>query len=129
MTDIFKTLFGIDGGDALNQTGQNSNQNEGPFDQWRDWLSFRRMLTPILIKILFWINIAICVFAGLGNIIMSFDSYRGGEQFFMGLMILILGPLFIRVACELLIVIFKMNESLSEISSKLDQEGPDGDSW
>ena len=101
-----------------------------PFDQWRDWISFRRMLTPFLIKILFWINIVICVFAGLGVIIESFDRYRGGgDQFFGGLMILVLGPLLIRVSCELLIVIFKMNESLSEISNKLDQRGPDGDSW
>jgi hypothetical protein len=72
----------------------------------------------------------ICVFAGLGVIIESFDRYRGGgDQFFGGLMILVLGPLLIRVSCELLIVIFKMNESLSEISNKLDQRGPDGDSW
>jgi len=40
----------------------------------------------------------------------------------LGLIYLIVGPLFVRVYCELLIVIFKMNDTLGVIARNTTQE-------
>ena len=81
-----------------------------------DFLNFDKMITPVIIKIIFWIGITICIIAGLAMIISGVSSYWGGGlQVLSGLATLILGPLGVRVYCELLIIIFKINDSLSEI--------------
>jgi len=70
-----------------------------------EYLSFKKLITPALIQVLFWIAV-------LGNTIRAL-FYSGG--FFEGLATLILGPILIRVFCEGLIVIFEINNTLTEI--------------
>jgi phosphotransferase system glucose/maltose/N-acetylglucosamine-specific IIC component len=85
-----------------------------------DFLKFRKMITPAIIQVLFWIGVAVCVIAGLVFMAYSFDSYSGGVGVFLsGLLVLILGPIGVRVYCELLILFFRMNESLTEIKDSL----------
>ncbi len=85
-----------------------------------DFLKFRKMITPAIIQVLFWIGVVGCVIAGLVTIGYSFDSYSGGVGVFLsGLMILILGPIGIRIYCELLILFFRMNDTLTEIKDNL----------
>jgi len=76
-----------------------------------DFLSFRRMVTPMIIQVIFWIFVAISVLGGLGLLVSS----GSGEGAFFGLLYLIVGPLVARVYCEILIVIFRMNETLTDI--------------
>ncbi|HUF76281.1 MAG TPA: DUF4282 domain-containing protein [Longimicrobiales bacterium] len=76
-------------------------------------LSFRRMITPVIIQVIFWILIVIVVISGLALVV---GGDTGGQQFF-GLVYLVVGPLIVRVYCELLIVIFRMNETLTRIES------------
>jgi hypothetical protein len=80
-----------------------------------DFLAFRRMITPIIIQIVFWIGVVACVVGGF--VVMFVIELPGpkGQQFFSGLALLLLGPLVVRVYCEILIVIFRMNESLTDI--------------
>jgi hypothetical protein len=75
------------------------------------------MITPVIIQILFWILIALVVIAA---IVSMFNS-----SFFYGLFVLVVGPVMVRVWCEILIVIFNMsgflhdiNESLKEIKQR-----------
>ena len=75
-----------------------------------DFFSFDRMITPTIIKIVFWIGLVVTVLGGLIFLLAG----NGGVRF-LGLLYLVLGPLGVRVYCELLIVIFKMNETLSSI--------------
>lgn len=77
----------------------------------KDFFSFRRMLTPLIIQVLFWIGLGFCVIAGL---ITLFTGH-----ILMGLETLIFGPLLIRIACELVILFFRMNETLTDISNTL----------
>ena len=80
------------------------------------FVKFNTMITPSIIKILFWIGVAISVLGGIGMIIAGIvASYGGGVLVLSGFATLILGPLFTRIYCELLIVIFKIHENLQKI--------------
>jgi len=85
-----------------------------------DFFAFRRMITPIVIQIIFWIGVVACIVGGLvmmfaGEALASTEARGAG--FLAGLAVLILGPLAVRVYCEILIVIFRINESLTDIRS------------
>ena len=82
-----------------------------------DFFSFDRMITPAIIKVLFWIGLAFSVLGGLGFLVAA----SGGAKV-LGLIYLIVGPLFVRVYCELLIVIFKMTDTLGVIARNTTQE-------
>lgn len=78
-----------------------------------EFLSFRRMITPVIIQVIFWILIVVVVISSLALLI---GGDTGGERL-LGLVYLVLGPLIVRVYCELLIVIFRMNQTLTQIES------------
>ncbi|MBP1971360.1 hypothetical protein J2Z83_003499 [Virgibacillus natechei] len=82
---------------------------------FEEFISFNKMLTPTLIKIVFWLGVAISVLPGL---LMMFD---GGFSVIIGLILIAFGPLMVRIYCELLIVIFKIHESLNDMNQKLDK--------
>jgi hypothetical protein len=42
---------------------------------WREYLSFRRMITPIFIQVIFWIFVAVAVISGI--IVMVNDRLLG----------------------------------------------------
>ncbi len=75
-----------------------------------DFLAFKKMLTPIIIQVIFWIGIAGFVIAGLGAMFQ--------KGFFTGLAILVFGPIAWRIYCELLIVIFRIHDNLAAIRSQ-----------
>lgn len=86
-----------------------------------DFLKFRKMITPVIIQILFWVGVAGSVIGGLVMIAASFSG-RGFEViagFFGGLLLMVLGTVVWRIYCELLIQFFRMNETLTEIKDNL----------
>jgi len=84
-----------------------------------DFLSFRKMVTPLIIKILFWVGVAFSVIAGLVIIISSFTTRGGGGLFLFGLLVMLIGPVISRIYCEILILFFRMHDSLNEIKELL----------
>jgi hypothetical protein len=87
-----------------------------------EFLKFRKMLTPLIIQIIFWIGVALCVIFGLIMIVAGAGSqFGGGAQVLMGLLTIILGPVIVRIYCELLIVIFRINDTLTDIKRQLDK--------
>jgi hypothetical protein len=74
-----------------------------------EYLSFKKMITPVIIQILFWLGIVTILVSGLGTM------FAADGGFLPGLAILILGSLFWRVWCELVIVFFSINDSLTDI--------------
>ena len=85
-----------------------------------DFLTFRKMITPVIIQILFWVGAAGSVIAALVVIALSFGSSGGGAaQFLGGLLLLVIGPVMVRIYCELLILFFRMNETLTDIKNGL----------
>ena len=88
----------------------------------KDFLKFKKMITPIIIPILFWIGTIISVIAGIVFIALgAIDNFGAdeGEMVLMGFCYLFLGPIAIRVYCEFLIIIFSVNDKLTDIKGLL----------
>ncbi|NIM17941.1 MAG: hypothetical protein GTN82_23955 [Candidatus Aminicenantes bacterium] len=77
---------------------------------FKDFSDFKFMITPVFIKIIFWICAVIIFIYGL-YIMVTF-------QFLQGLIMAILGPIAVRIYCELLIVIFKIHEGIEKLVEK-----------
>ena len=85
----------------------------------KEFLNFDKMITPSIIKFVFWIGSGLTVLWGLILMILGVASnYGGGFQVFLGLLTILIGPFVIRIYCELLIVFFKVLETLQEIKEK-----------
>lgn len=87
-----------------------------------DFITFRKFATPVIIQILFWIGVVACFAGGIAIMVASesgYDYYGGGGSsgigIAAGLALMLLGPLFVRVWCELLIVIFRIYDELRGI--------------
>jgi hypothetical protein len=78
-----------------------------------EYLTFRRMITPVFIQVIFWIAVAAIVIAGIVQL------SEGATE---GILVILLGPLVARIYAELLIVIFRINEDVAAIRSR--QEVP-----
>ena len=82
-----------------------------------DFLAFRKMITPVVVQILFWLGVIGCVVTALT--MMSGNSPLVAVWPFSpriaALIVLIVGPLLIRFYCELLIVLFRIFDSLRAI--------------
>jgi hypothetical protein len=77
------------------------------------------MITPVIIQILFWIGVALCIIVGIGYILVG--SRYGNASPAYGILILIFGPVVVRIYCEILIIFFRINETLTEIKHTLDE--------
>ena len=88
----------------------------------RDFLAFRTMLTPLLIQAVFWVGVVICVIAGLIYILSGVGQYGGGPNVLKGVILLFLGPIAVRIYCEILIIFFRINETLTEIQHTLEEK-------
>lgn len=94
-----------------------------------EYLTFRRMITPVLIQLLFWLTVIMCILLGIYQIIdglipqvrvsslLSESSRKQTNlmEVFMGFFTLAVGPIGARIYAELLILFFRMNETLSDI--------------
>ena len=77
----------------------------------KDLLTFRKMIAPIIVQVVFWFLIVLNL---AGSIYLM---TRGGWFVLFGFINIVLESLFIRLFAEILIVIFRMYESLREIST------------
>jgi hypothetical protein len=83
----------------------------------RELLYFDNMLTPKVITLVYWLLLVASVISGLASMFVGFEGFTFGN-FIRGLIIMGAGALGARIWCELLIVLFKMNEALLEIRRK-----------
>jgi len=85
-----------------------------------EFLSFKTMITPTIIRIIFLLGVVLCVIAGIvGIVIGASSSFGGGAQVFGGIVFLFVGPLVCRIYCELLIVVFRILDELTAIRQHL----------
>src|SRR5699024_10194888 len=99
-------------------------------EMMQQFISFDKMITPTIIKILFWIGVAlsglfaiILLFTGLVQMFSGFgEGFYVSLLFVLGLASFVVGMLMSRIYCELLIVVFKMQEALSSIDRKLESK-------
>lgn len=76
----------------------------------KDYLLFKKMVSPVLLQILFWPAVAASIFYSTRLIL---DGNR------IGWLPLIVGTLFVRVLFEILILRFMAYEKLAEIERRL----------
>jgi hypothetical protein len=87
-----------------------------------DFLTFRKMLTPIVIQVLFWLGVVACILGGIGAILTGFARIdRVPELIGIGILAVVFGPLVVRIYCEWLIVLFRINDTLTEIRRNTDR--------
>src|SRR5690625_2999096 len=84
------------------------------------FIKFERMITPIFIQIVFWIGFFVIILGGLGTAIFGIFTETGKIMMILsGLATMVIGPIVLRVYCEILIVIFKMQGALIDIREEL----------
>jgi len=80
---------------------------------------FEKMITPMIVKVLYVLSIVIVVLVGLAGIINGLNTrYMGSESILFGILTIIFGPLLIRIYAEIILLVFKMNQTLIEIRNK-----------
>jgi NADH:ubiquinone oxidoreductase subunit 6 (subunit J) len=84
------------------------------------------MVTPVIIQILFWIGAILCLIIGAIMVIYGATHFQGSQSHYLwkGVLLFVLGPLGVRVYCEILIVFFRINETLTEIEHAIKQSQP-----
>lgn len=84
-------------------------------------LNFDTMITPSIIKFIYALFSGLGMLFGLITMISGLTArYGGGARVFLGIILIVISPFLIRVTCESLIVIFKINENLAKISKEKD---------
>jgi hypothetical protein len=73
------------------------------------------MLTPKIITLLYWLGLIVTTLSSL--------AYMFAQSFFLGLFMLVGGLIGTRIWCELLIVIFKINQNLQTLANKATTTG------
>jgi hypothetical protein len=73
-----------------------------------EYLSFRKHYTPGIIHVLFWV----LLFAN------TMDAFFGGHDFWGAAFTLLVGPVLIRVVCELILILFEINDSLTAMRNE-----------
>ena len=95
----------------LSQTGENWPARKE--QRMNDFLTFRRMITPVIIQILYWMMTLAAIVAGI--VLLSREE---GDAKAVGLAVIVIGPLVLRVYAELLMVVFRIYETLTDIRNQ-----------
>lgn len=84
------------------------------------FLKFEKMITPFFIQLIFWLGVIGSILGGIGTAIFGIISDSGGVgQVLIGIATMFIGPIVVRIYCELLIVVFKMQGALISIRDSL----------
>jgi hypothetical protein len=79
-----------------------------------EFLTFRKFVTPVAIQLLFWIGVGVCVVEGITMIVSAAGAFGRGIGIVNGLLVLFVGPIAVRVLCELIMAVFKIHDALKE---------------
>jgi hypothetical protein len=92
--------------------------NEQKQFKFQHLLSFNVLITPFVIRIVYWIGVAVALYFGISGIVegIRYDSFR---VVLVALMFLVGGPIYLRVVCELIIVAFKLLDEMRAVRSAL----------
>jgi len=83
----------------------------------KDIFFFNTMLTPKIITFVYWLLLISVIIGGFGTM---FGGYE--KNILGGLGVMIGGAIGARIWCELMIVLFKINENLQKITNKEEAE-------
>ncbi|WPH16600.1 DUF4282 domain-containing protein [Variovorax paradoxus] len=87
----------------------------------QDLLGFEKMVTPIVIRILYFLGLLVVLISGVGALFSG--GFRG---ILTGIAILIFGAIMVRVYSELLILLFRIHDNLVSINQQMKDRNPSG---
>jgi hypothetical protein len=83
-----------------------------------EYLTFRKMVTPVIIQVIFWVGVSLCLIFGIVMIVGGALSQTGGGiMVLLGLVYLLLGPIVTRIYCEVVMLFFRIYDTLKEIQN------------
>jgi hypothetical protein len=90
---------------------------------FRDLFQWERFITPSIIKIFYWLLVAMAVLGGLqllfgGLGLMLISPVAGILTMIAGVVIAFIGVIFARIAAEFVLIVFRINEHLGAIRSQ-----------
>ena len=90
---------------------------------FRDLFQWERFITPSIIKIFYWLALAMAVLAGLQGIFTSFmamitNPIAGAFGIAGAVLIAFIGIIFARIAAEFVLIVFRINEHLGAIRQR-----------
>jgi ammonia channel protein AmtB len=90
---------------------------------YRDLFQWERFITPSIIKVLYWLAVAVSVLFGLsgivsGLVLLTAHPLSGILSIAGSLLAILIGVLFARVACEFVLIMFRINEHLGAIRQR-----------
>ncbi|HEY1364651.1 MAG TPA: DUF4282 domain-containing protein [Xanthobacteraceae bacterium] len=90
---------------------------------YRDLFQWERFITPSIIKVLYWLAVAVSVLFGLsgivsGLVLLTAHPLSGILSIVGSLLAILIGVLFARVACEFVLIMFRINEHLGAIRQR-----------
>ena len=89
----------------------------------RDYLYFDSMITPKIITFIYWVMLAGAAISGLvlvskGFGMMKYSGFAGFGMIVATPILMLVSALLARIYCEIMIVLFKINEALQDIRRK-----------
>jgi hypothetical protein len=92
----------------------------------RDLFQWERFITPSIIKIFYWLAVAMAVLAGLQGVlgglrIVFADPISALFAMIVGILVAFVGIIFARIGAEFILIVFRINEHLGAIRSQGEQ--------
>ena len=87
--------------------------SQSPLETIQDFLTIKRMYTALLIRLLFWLGTL--AVAGFG--LTLFITGNALNVRLLGLIYLFLGPVVVRISSEVLMLVVRMDETLTQIKN------------
>tara|TARA_A200000159_G_scaffold10497_1_gene8922 strand:+ start:202 stop:591 length:390 start_codon:yes stop_codon:yes gene_type:complete len=91
-----------------------------PMFHFQDLFQWDRFITPTIIKVFYWLVIALIILFGIAGIfsaltLMAISPFGGFIQLLSALAGIVVGIIFSRISAELILIIFRINEHLGAI--------------
>jgi Domain of unknown function (DUF4282) len=95
--------------------------------EFRDLFQWERFITPSIIKIFYWLAIALAVLLGVQGLVfgvglMIYNPIAGLLLMIGALLMALVGIVFARIAAEFVLIVFRINEHLGAIRSQGEQQ-------
>jgi hypothetical protein len=96
---------------------------ENPMFAFSDLFQWERFITPQIIKIFYWLAVAVSVLAGLSGIgtglaMMLVNPIAGLISVVISLIGIVIGVIFARIAAEFILIVFRISEHLGAIRQR-----------
>ena len=84
----------------------------------RDVFYFDSMLTPKVVTLVYWLLLLTALIGGIGSMFYTGFQYMSFSTFLRALVITLGGAIAARIWCELMIVLFKLNENIQRMANQ-----------